>query len=235
MRLVYMDESGVSNLKHEPHVVQAGVIVNADKALIRVEKALRDIVERKIPREHWDTFVFHATELFNGGGPVFKRDDPKWPIEKRLEIADELAALPAKFELHVALGYAKRDEIPSEILEAGSSNVMAQAVAFAKCAFRVENWMRANAADEVCMLVIEDTDSARSIIRKAQSRWQQQDRIASNLPIPFRHIKQKPLFEEKTPGSVLQLADFCAYVCKRGLMNDERYDRFGKPMESWAV
>jgi hypothetical protein len=43
---------------------------------------------------------------------------------------------------------------------------------------------------------------------------------------PFRKIKHDPLFEPKRKSSVLQIADFCAYVLKRFLMQDRRYDRY---------
>ena len=49
---------------------------------------------------------------------------------------------------------------------------------------------------------------------------------------PFRRIKQDPLFEPKKKSSLLQLADFWAYVAKRNAMNpgDPRYSRFLDPM-----
>jgi hypothetical protein len=48
MRLVYLDEAGVSNLAHEPVLVVAGVIVNPDDKWKELEAYFRDLVE-KIP------------------------------------------------------------------------------------------------------------------------------------------------------------------------------------------
>jgi 2'-5' RNA ligase len=73
VRLVYADEAGLANPKHEPHLVVASVIVDADRKLIAVQRHLDRLVERHIPPEHQSDFVFHATELFNGGGKVLQK------------------------------------------------------------------------------------------------------------------------------------------------------------------
>jgi hypothetical protein len=61
----------------------AGVIIDADKQLVALERHLDKIVARHIPDTHRDNFVFHATHLFNGGGKVFTRNNPEWSLEKR--------------------------------------------------------------------------------------------------------------------------------------------------------
>ena len=67
-------------------------------------------------------------------------------------------------------------------------------------------------------------DNARRLIRDTQ-RYHQ-DRDLSELldaqvrkDFPFRKIKEDPLFQPKRKSSPLQIADFCAYVWKRILMN----------------
>ena len=74
VRLVYVDEAGISNPKQEPFLVVAAVIVDGDRQLRGVMRQLDKIVDRHIPQGHQTDFVFHATELFNGGGKVFKGD-----------------------------------------------------------------------------------------------------------------------------------------------------------------
>lgn len=92
LRLVYIDEAGISNPKQEPFLVVAGVIVHADQKLNAIERHLEHILERHIPARQRDGFVFHATELFNGGGKVFRRQKSdvigpvEWPLERRLKI-----------------------------------------------------------------------------------------------------------------------------------------------------
>ena len=114
MRLAFMDEAGISKPEEEPFLVVAGVIVHGDHALNGVENQLERVMKRHIPAVHWDDFVFHATELFNGGGKVFKREKqdligpPRWPLDRRLGIADEIMAIPQKFGLSLALGWVER-------------------------------------------------------------------------------------------------------------------------------
>ena len=82
MRLVYVDEAGRSG--NEPVVVVAAVIVHGDSQLIPLEKDLDLLVEKWIPEEFRDDFVFHAAHIFNGTGKgVFSRREQQWPPERR--------------------------------------------------------------------------------------------------------------------------------------------------------
>lgn len=118
VRLVYMDEAGISKQAQEPFLVVAGVLVDADRVLNGVENQLEGIMRRHIPAEHQDGFVFHATELFNGGGKVFRREASdfvgprEWPLDRRLKIADEIMAIPRKFNLPIAIGFVERATFP---------------------------------------------------------------------------------------------------------------------------
>lgn len=109
--------------------------------------------------------------------------------------------------------------------------------AFTLCSMKVDQWMRHNASNEVCLLVVEDHAEARSLVRETQA-YHQDRRILATLAeehrglLPLRKIKEDPLFQNKRPSGVLQLADFCAYVRKRALMGDGRYWRFVSPFLS---
>jgi len=113
VRLVSVDEAGISNKAQEPVLVVAAVIVDADKQFVALERQIDNIVARHIPQEHQAGFVFHASQLFNGGGKIFTRDNAAWPLEKRLAIADELAAIPARFHLPLTMTFVPRAEFPS--------------------------------------------------------------------------------------------------------------------------
>ncbi len=67
MRLVYMDEAGISHQAQEPFLVVSGVILHGDRDLNGVENQLERIMHRNIPERLRDGFIFHATEVFNGG------------------------------------------------------------------------------------------------------------------------------------------------------------------------
>ena len=241
VRLVYVDEAGISDKRQEPFLVVAGVIIDADKQLVALERHLDKIVARHIPPEHHGDFVFHASHLFNGGGKVFTRDNPEWPLQKRLAIADELAAIPAKFRIPLPMTWVERANFPSNaeyrsIRTDAEKTLAAHVAAFVACAIQVEQWMRRQTNGEVCMMVVEDNDNARRFIRQFQNYYQTQD-VAKDLDaearkfFPFRRIKHDPLFEPKKRSSILQLADFWAYVAKRFAMDteDRRYRRFMIP------
>lgn len=238
MRLVYVDEAGISSAKQEPFLVVAGVIVDGDKQLRGVSRQLGKIVERNIPPEHHGNFVFHATELFNGGGKVFKRSapdepDPEWPLQKRLLIADELAATLKKHNLRIAFGSVERAKFPHTFpprsMSAAELTIGAHVTAYMVCAIHVDQWLRQQTDDEVCMMIVEDNEQARKLIRETQSHNQRHDINLTDDQrkiLPLKRIMEDPLFQPKRRSSVLQLADFCAYVIKRRLMKDARYDRF---------
>lgn len=239
VHLVYMDEAGIS--RDEPHLVVSGVMVDADKKLVAVERHIEKLVNRYIPEDHRDGFVFHATELFNGGGKLFKRSDPNWPIERRLEIADELSKAIKKFALPLVFGHVEKKEFFPK-LEAPPTwgahdfTLAGHVVAFMSAAMQVEMWMRQNTNGEVCLLIIENTESARKLITETQTTYQSPAALRKlyqgEIPkedaqyFPFRRIKQSPLFEPKAPSSVLQLADFAAYVFKKLLVGNKHYKRF---------
>ena len=96
-----------------------------------------------------------------------------------------------------------------------------------------------NTNGEICMMIVEDNDNARRFIRQFQNHYQQQEAVKTldaeaRKVFPFRRIKHDPLFEPKKRSSILQLADFWAYVAKRIAMNsaDRRYRRFYGPMDA---
>lgn len=238
VRLVYVDEAGISNPVHEPWLVVGAVVVDADKQLVVLEKEIQGLIDQYIPNASRDGFVFHATEIFNGGGKVFKRNDPDWPLEKRLRIADQLAALPKKLNLRLAFGFVERQNMTSiEMFKelTDDKTVAAHATAFITCVMHVELWMRKNAPSEVALLVVEDNPQVKTVLTKLQNKYQDQRLIEllagkslANL-FPFRQIKQSPLFERKDQSIALQMADFCTYVFKKKLRADPRYERFFIP------
>ena len=241
VRLVYMDEAGLSSPTQEPFVVVAGIIVHGDHQLNGVHERLDRIRERHIPVEHRNGFVFHATQLFNGGGKVFNRNNSDFPLKKRLEIADELAAIPKELHLPIALGSVKRDgfEFPPT-LSYREKTVYAHAYAFYLCSISIEKWMRKHKKNENCLLIVEDNQSARDLIRKVQNANQDKSFVIYDWErefFPLKQIREDPLFQPKKPCNPLEIADFCAYVFKRFLMNhaDERYLRFFNPLRGQVV
>lgn len=88
------DEAGIGSPTDEPISIVAAVIVHGDQQLAKVRNSLKRLADMYIPPEQREGFVFHAEELFNGGGKAFNRQNGL-PLPKRLEIAREIAAIPA--------------------------------------------------------------------------------------------------------------------------------------------
>jgi hypothetical protein len=250
VRLVYMDEAGISNPKHEPFLTFAGIVVDADSKLNAIEKHLESLISRHIPERLRHGFIFHATEIFTCGKILRKQHADfigpwEWPLDRRLKIADDIAAMIKKFDLPIAMGFLERakfradfdfpDEFPP------SEEVVAQIVStFMNSAMVAEHWMRKNAKNENCLLIVEDNKQARETIRQVHNH-RQDKKLAEVLDeqslrhFPLRKIKEDPLFQPKKPTSPLIIADFCAYVFKRVLMKDGRYDRFFNPIRHHLI
>ena len=159
-----------------PITVVCGVIVHGDNQLNFVRNHLSSLVEKHIPETHRQNFVFHSTHLFNGvsgAASIFGRGNPDWPLARRLEIADDLAAVFKEFDLRFVLGIAERkymaESFPgfSHLPEAEAANSMHSA-AFLTCSMYVEKWMRQFGDNENCVLVVENHERHRSQLKAIQ-------------------------------------------------------------------
>lgn len=241
MRLIYSDEAGIS--QHEPWAVVASVIVHGDQKLTAIERHFERLIERHIPEENREGFVFHATEIF-GAGKTMKKGDPFWD-KKRAEIAADLADIPRRFNLPIALGFVERASFPqsfewSEDAKAKDKLLAVHISAFMTSAMMVEHWMRQNASNEICLMIVEDNEQARRLIKETQRFHQRKDgawAIDPNLHqhFPLRKIKEDPLFQPKRGNSPLQIADFCAFVHKRILNQDHYYDKYEDAIWPYVV
>lgn len=250
VRLVYLDEAGLSRSSEEPFLVVAGAIVHADHKLTAIERHLDIIASRNIRRGLLDDgFVFHAHELFNGRGKVFNQQKAdfigpiEWPRERRWSLADDLAKIPAKFDLPIAVSFIDKEDFAHNYgvinpQSAAETIVLQHTLAFVQTSMMIEQWMRANTSNEVCILIAEDNDNARRMIRGAQNFYQDPKKVATlrdygtpevAMHLPFRKIKEDPLFQPKKRSHPMIISDFCAYVLKKVLMGDEKYNRFFAP------
>lgn len=98
MRLVYLDEAGIS--KKERFLAVGAVVVHGDARLIGVQRHLDRLVEQWIPEPQRQGFIFHPMELFHGGKTLTRE---AWPLERRLQLAEAFAAIPKKHGLRLGL------------------------------------------------------------------------------------------------------------------------------------
>jgi hypothetical protein len=249
VRLVYLDEAGISNPRDEPFLVIVGIAVNADRQFKEVESYLDGLLHKHVPEP--DGIVFHAMELWHGT-KQFHRDH--WPLEKRLEILDDLAQVPRKFGLPIFYGSTNRLEIRSALPLLSSApirqDVLERAVhahSFLHFIAQLETFMRANYPDEVAMLIAEDRPEVRSAVKFTngvfRGRGLKQDqasfeaiknKLLSQL-MPLERIVETVHFVQKRESSLLQIADLCAFAIKRNMQKAQRWERLYIPLHEQVI
>ena len=220
MRLVYVDEAGTAH--KELFLVVAGIIVNADQQWKALEERLHKLVPPDIAGVAEGTFIFHATELYSGG-KTFKRD--VWPKEKRWALLEKILMLPAEFRLPLVMGFDKKvDEHPKTRL------IMSHMLAFSECIVKAEQFMRKHAdKGEVAIVTAEDNTETRQALKIASDalKGEKPDPCPPNMEhAPLTRIVDTVHFAQKHEASLLQIADACAFVLKRHLMQAPNNERF---------
>ena len=248
MRVAYLDEAGISNPLHEPIMTVAGVVVHGDKQFKAVEIYLEALAQEYVPNRR-SNFCFHAYEIFGG---VKSFDRKLWPLEKRLEILDRLANIPKKFDLPVIHCSMDRSAVKATTGGTSSNHLLEQvthAHAFFFCTVQIEILLRATTPDEVAILVAEDRDQVRKMLRFMHDvfRGKPDDRIKNFIPdfsemiapfdkfIPFERVVDRIHFSQKKESSLLQIADVCAFAVKRKIMGAPHCDRLYKPIAEQFV
>lgn len=218
VRFVHFDEAGVSHPQHEPYLVVAGVIINADRDWKAVEVELSDLADRRIQSIDREGFIFHATELFSGGKNVPRE---RYDKESRWAILDELLSIPARFQLPISVGVAKRADIAKKYAGLIGNEVtqFSHGTAFVMCAAQVELFMRTHADGEVATFILEDNELSRTTLKGVHDWLRHPDTAkherAESEYIPLTRIVETAFFAKKTDSSPLQLADACAFAVKR--------------------
>jgi len=249
MRLIYLDEAGISNPAEEPFLIVAGIAVNADRQFKEIEAYLDGMAQRHIAPQKRGLVAFHAMELFHGT-KNFHRDS--WPFETRLAILDELASIPKKFDLPICWGGTDREKVPNFLDPPSESErhleQLVHGHAFWKFIAQMEIVMRATANDEVGMLIAEDREAVRGILkighaifrgRVPQELQNSLEEIRKEAPwaklLPAERIIEKVHFAQKTESSLLQIADICAFAIKRAFMKASHWERLYRSLEGQIV
>jgi hypothetical protein len=232
MRFAFLDEGGISH--DEPVAVVGGVFVHGDEQVIPLEEHLEELIEKHIPKESRDGFVFHATDIWSG--KKFFRDHEEWPWSRRSAILDDLALIPSKFEIPIVYETFRKKQLDlSAYVKTPSKRevaIMTHATAFSHCALRIEEFMREVWQGEIAQLVVEDNGQARAAIKQFYEFLKHPERLSDLGEVPSRFLPLKRIrgavhFAEKTESKPLQLADFCTFMIRRRLTkHDVRCARF---------
>jgi len=234
-----MDESGVS--PREPLLVQAAIIVHGDEQLISVEDRLICLVEKHIPEHQRDRFIFHATDIYGGGGKgsIFS-DKNEWPDERRWKILDDLLGIPKAFNLPICVGMVDKDGFKKENdIDAHKQievTVAMHALSIVQCEIGIELWMRANTYNEITHIIAENNDDVRVAAKEAHILLKDKNRlkeegIGYDHPcFPFVKIRDGLHFATKEESKILQLADACAWSLRRIARRSPNSGRFYAPI-----
>ena len=229
MRLTYLDDAGLFNSGQEPFIVAGGVMIDADRQMIAVEEHLAALVTKYIPEEDRDGFIFHAMELWSGSR-YFKKHKDAWPLDRRMDVLRDLAAMPETFDLAVCWGFHDRELIPRynfpESLSVFDRERAVYADVISRICDTVESVMRECFSDEVTILICEDRDSVRAILKEMHSIYRDPKRVAgwskyTLANFPFHHIRDTIHFAKKQESAHLQLADTCTFILKKRLEKNE--------------
>jgi hypothetical protein len=233
VRIAFLDESGRS--RGEPIMVVAGPVVHGDRTYRRLVARLRDMAEQFLPEADRKGFVFHAKDIFHGSGPYFKPRKTDWPFERRFPILKALAAVPRQFGLPITFGSFEKasskaiSELPREMgleerLRGHFRDTFEHVIAFMWAEIGIERQMRRFPRDEICMIVAEDTDRIKKIVKLGHKTLCDSDEVSKLLGanlisgLPLTKIEDTPHFAAKSDSVPLQIADTCAFLIMRRLL-----------------
>lgn len=220
MRFAYIDEAGISDPQREPVTIVAGVLVDADRQWTSLEDHFAELVERFVPHQQRDGFIFHAMDVWHGKG-VFSRST--WKGDRH-EVLEALCDTITKFQLPIAYGQSTKAKITETVPEVTATNEINRVAfmgAFFECAVRVEQWMREWAPDEVAAIVAENNNDLRKYAKGVHKIMR-----SGNVPefmlqlvkeLPLKHVIDTVYSAEKGEAPPLQLADLCAFLLKRAI------------------
>jgi hypothetical protein len=228
VRIVFLDEAGIS--KREPWVVVAGIVVHGDTELIPLEEHLEELAIKHIPEADRGGFIFHMKEIWSG--VKYYKDRNEWPIERRIEIMNDLAAIPSKFNLPIAIGPVEKAKAFSgkEHVNVEANSVTTHAVAFSLCTAIIEELMKRRWPDEIAQLVAEDNDQARALIREVHAFIRNpalvEERGLAGENYPLQRIRGGVQFADKSESVALQVADTCAFFVRGQLSGHPEIQQF---------
>jgi Protein of unknown function (DUF3800) len=224
VRLIYLDEAGIS--AGEPLLCVAGVLIHGDREALKVDQKLIELVEKYIPEEDREGFIFHAKDIFHGA-KYFNRE--RWSRETRLQILSDIAGVIEEFNLPVVASIYQKatygQGVP-EVLNAehGQKRIIMQTASVTDCAIWADRWLETFASDENGMIIAEDADRIKPMLKKIIKLLRTPALLRANgmdqIPgVPLRRIIDTVHFAAKEDSASLQLADLCAFTFARAWNN----------------
>lgn len=232
MRIAFLDEAGISNPQEEPYTVVAGVIVHADIDWHPLEDRLAYLSNLASRGE--GGAVLHTTDIYSGKRRF--HHSRGWTAKQRFELLDLIAEIPGKLNLPIVYGFYSRERAKENV---GPGTIqdpaqLAHMMAAVLCTLQVERAMRMIEGREICSIVMENTAQSRKVLKESQQFFRNppSDYVDDSNKgwMPLTRIRGTPQFEDKEDASLLQMADFCAFIIKRQLMRAPKIERFFGPL-----
>lgn len=236
MRILYLDEAGVGSVEKDPVLAVAGVLVRADTQWVALASHLETVLSDATPAGVRRPRFLHAKDIFHGT-KEFHRDH--WSRERRESLLDEIAKIPAQFELPIIWSSIDRRTFAVDHPDANPTSLLIDAfsVCAMACLLKTEVYMRAQPdKTEVASVTFEANADVQKRIPELWSFVRNPgDEEKHLLPgyevaIPPRQIIDAPSYQPKTASSILQLADFCAFAIMRHQQRSKGADRLLGPM-----
>jgi hypothetical protein len=229
VRLIYLDESD-SHDRADPFYCVAGVVVHADHQWKKLAGELAQVATDWLPPEVAYRFVFHATDMFHGS-KYWDRD--VWPEEVRHAIMRDLVSIVVRNGLPVVMSISKKPNFangvaPTAHLTPEKKKILIHAVTAAQCIAWADKWVCDYCpAHEVAMVIAEDKDKVKRLLKtgitvmadtKLLAGWSddQEAAVSAVGHLPLTRIVDTVNFQGKSDAPLLQLADLCAFVLRRG-------------------
>lgn len=249
MRYVYIDEAGTS--AKEDYTVVVGVIIKPDAHWRQAEEAVLKLYQ-SVPPQHRKGFLFHSKAVWGS-----KKYRDGWSKEERLALIGNMAALPVRLGLSVAVGVAYRDAALAPLAERCDLSLadFNHMEAFIACAQRADLFLRERCdPNEIAIAVCEDIPEKRRFLKislqvaehsyvpidPSRARPTKAEMASGVVGQRFvsgvTHIKDGLHFAAKADSVLLQLADACAFAIRRFLNEQEHGEALVRAMGAdWDI
>jgi hypothetical protein len=237
VRVLYLDEAGIGNLKNDPILVVAGVLIHADTQWGNIARRLQSILDESTPKGAPVPKFLHAKDIFHGSGE-YPRES--WSNVARHGLLDKIAKIPAEFDVPIVWSAIDRREFAKEHPNDPPQDQVRDCytVATLCCLMQTELYMRdLPNQGEVASVILEQNHELQRRLPEILEFIRNPDDGIGLLPqwksvIPFAKIIDSPSSQPKTGSSILQLADFCSFAIKRFMQKSNGATRYSGPIAS---
>lgn len=227
MRYVFVDEAGISEEEHTTVVV--GILVDADKELMRAERLVKE-VNQGIPELFKKDFWFHAKDIWGN-----KKYRESWSMADRMTTLKLMMSIPRKLNLPIAMARIRRDADNPHANDDSITRAQLQHImAFSHCMAQADRYIRNYGdPDEVGTVVAEDIPDMRRHLNNALNYYREtpyvfspgsviptqeellSGKIIQNGDIRVSRLRSSVHFIPKGGDVLLQVADACAFAFRR--------------------